>query len=100
MKRRIDKILEMPEEVYSNIPKLTVTGFNEIPLVGVIKASAAGSTNTGALVKEAQLQGTQAYETLELDYTAWVARKNDTVIPTVFVNWIVPASETVAKPAE
>jgi hypothetical protein len=28
-----------------------VTGFNEIPLVGVIKASAAGSTITGALVK-------------------------------------------------
>lgn len=32
MKRRIDKILEMPEEVYSNIPKLTVTGFNEMIL--------------------------------------------------------------------
>lgn len=32
MKRRIDKILEMPEEVYSNIPKLTVIGFNEMIL--------------------------------------------------------------------
>ena len=32
MKRRIDKILEMPEEVYSNISKLTVTGFNEMIL--------------------------------------------------------------------
>ena len=31
-KRRLDKILEMPEEVYSNIPKLTITGFNEIVL--------------------------------------------------------------------
>lgn len=32
MKRRIDKILEMPEEIYSNIPKLTITGFNEMLL--------------------------------------------------------------------
>ena len=32
MKRRLDKILEMPEEVYSNTPKLTITGFNEIML--------------------------------------------------------------------
>ena len=32
MKRRLDKILEMPEEVYSNIPKVTITGFNEIVL--------------------------------------------------------------------
>lgn len=32
MKRRIDKILEMPEEVYSKIPKLTITGFNEMIL--------------------------------------------------------------------
>ena len=31
-KRRLDKILEMPEEVYSNIPKLTITGFKEIVL--------------------------------------------------------------------
>ena len=31
-KRRLDKILEMPEEVYSNIPKLTITGFNEMVL--------------------------------------------------------------------
>ena len=31
-KRRLDKILEMPEEIYSNIPKLTITGFNEIVL--------------------------------------------------------------------
>ena len=31
-KRRLDKILEMPEEVYSNIPKLTIIGFNEIVL--------------------------------------------------------------------
>ena len=31
-KRRLDKILEMPEEIYSNTPKLTITGFNEIIL--------------------------------------------------------------------
>jgi len=29
-KNRIDKILELPEEVYSNIPKVTITGFNEL----------------------------------------------------------------------
>ena len=32
MKRRLDKILEMPEEVYSNTTKLTITGFNEMIL--------------------------------------------------------------------
>jgi len=31
-KRRLDKILEIPEEVYSNTPKLTITGFNEMVL--------------------------------------------------------------------
>ena len=31
-KRKLDKILEMPEEIYSNIPKLTITGFNEMVL--------------------------------------------------------------------
>ncbi len=31
-KKRLDKILEMPEEIYSNTPKLTITGFNEIVL--------------------------------------------------------------------
>ena len=31
-KRRLDKILEMPEELYTNTPKLTITGFNEIVL--------------------------------------------------------------------
>ena len=29
-KNRLDKILELPQEVYSNVPKLTITGFNEI----------------------------------------------------------------------
>ena len=29
-KKRLDKILEIPEEVYSNTPKITITGFNEI----------------------------------------------------------------------
>ena len=28
--KKIDKILEMPKEVCSNIPKLTITGFEEI----------------------------------------------------------------------
>ena len=32
MRRRLDKILEMPEEVYSNTPKVTITGFNEMVL--------------------------------------------------------------------
>ena len=32
MRRRLDKILEMPEEVYSNTPKVTITGFNEMIL--------------------------------------------------------------------
>ncbi|MCI8273707.1 MAG: sporulation protein YqfC [Clostridia bacterium] len=27
---KIDKILEMPQEIYSDRPKLTITGFNEI----------------------------------------------------------------------
>ncbi len=31
-KRKLEKILEMPEEVYSNTPKITITGFNEIVL--------------------------------------------------------------------
>lgn len=31
-KKRLDKILEMPEELYTNTPKLTITGFNEIVL--------------------------------------------------------------------
>ena len=32
MKRnnKLDKLLEMPKEVYSNVPKVTITGFNEI----------------------------------------------------------------------
>ena len=31
-KKRIDKILEIPQEVYTNVPKITITGFNEIIL--------------------------------------------------------------------
>ena len=27
---KIDKILEMPKEVYSDIPKITITGFDEM----------------------------------------------------------------------
>ena len=27
---KIDKMLEMPEEIYSNVPKLTIKGFEEI----------------------------------------------------------------------
>lgn len=29
---KIGKILELPQEVYSDIPKITITGFNEIIL--------------------------------------------------------------------
>ena len=34
MKKRnkIERILEIPEEVYSNVPKVTITGFNELIL--------------------------------------------------------------------
>lgn len=28
--RKIDQILEMPQEVYSDIPKVIITGFNEM----------------------------------------------------------------------
>ena len=28
--RKIDKILEMPQEVYTNVPKFIITGFEEI----------------------------------------------------------------------
>lgn len=27
---KIDRILEMPQEVYSDLPKITITGFNEV----------------------------------------------------------------------
>ena len=29
---KLERILEIPQEVYSNIPKLTITGFNEMIL--------------------------------------------------------------------
>ena len=29
---RIDRILEMPQEVYSNIPKITITVFEEMTI--------------------------------------------------------------------
>ena len=31
-KNKIEKMLEIPEEVYSNVPKVTITGFNELIL--------------------------------------------------------------------
>lgn len=31
-KKRLDKFLEIPEEVCSNTPKITITGFNEVIL--------------------------------------------------------------------
>ena len=31
-KWRLDKILEIPEEIYTNTPKITITGFSEIIL--------------------------------------------------------------------
>ena len=27
---RIDRVLEIPQEIYSNVPKITITGFNEM----------------------------------------------------------------------
>ena len=27
---RIDKILELPQEVYTNVPKVVITGFDEM----------------------------------------------------------------------
>ena len=32
MRKRIDKILEMPAEVCTNAPKLTIIGFDEVIL--------------------------------------------------------------------
>lgn len=29
-KNKIERMLEIPEEVYSNVPKVTITGFNEL----------------------------------------------------------------------
>ena len=31
-RNKIERILEIPEEVYSNVPKVTITGFNELIL--------------------------------------------------------------------
>ena len=31
-RKRLENILELPQEVYSDIPKLTITGFNELIL--------------------------------------------------------------------
>lgn len=31
-KHKIERILELPQEVYSNMPKITITGFNELIL--------------------------------------------------------------------
>ena len=31
-KKKLDKILEIPQEIYTNTPKITITGFNEIIL--------------------------------------------------------------------
>ena len=31
-RKRLENILELPQEVYSDIPKLTITGFNELRL--------------------------------------------------------------------
>ena len=31
-KKRLDKILEIPQEIYTNTPKITITEFNEIIL--------------------------------------------------------------------
>ena len=59
-------------------------------------------TETGnASIARATLESAAIYEnaSILLDYTSWIARSNGSPIPTVFVDWIVPASQTVAKPA-
>lgn len=54
-KKRIDKILEIPQEVYTNTPKITITGFNEIILEnykGILEYEeffASISTNIGVV---------------------------------------------------
>jgi len=57
-------------------------------------------TDCASLLKS-ELQGAAIYNNanIKLDYTSWIARSNGSPIPTVFVDWIVPASQTVAKPA-
>ena len=30
MKKRLEKILEFPEEIYTNSPKITIVGFDEM----------------------------------------------------------------------
>jgi hypothetical protein len=71
-------------------------------IVGTVNASAAVTQTGNVTIEPTALVGSAVYNnaTVALDYTVWIARKNDVVVPTVFVNWIVPASETVAKPAE
>ena len=69
-------------------------------LIGIDKGSASTSTTaTSSLVSYASLKGAEIYSNsnIDLDYTTWVARTNDTPIPRVFVNWIIPMSETVEK---
>lgn len=54
-RNRIEKILELPQEVYSGIPKLTTIGFNEIILEnykGILEYEecfASISTNIGII---------------------------------------------------
>ena len=54
-KKRLDKLLEIPEEVYSNVPKITIVGFNEIVLEnykGILEYEeffASISTNIGVI---------------------------------------------------
>ena len=32
---KINRMLEMPQEVYSDMPKITITGFNEMIIVNI-----------------------------------------------------------------
>jgi len=52
-----------------------------------------------AVLLKTELQGDTIYDNtnISLDYTSWIARKNGSPIPKVFVDWIVMESETVEK---
>ena len=48
-KNRLEKLLEIPEEVYSNEPKITITGFHELILENYKEFFASISTYIGVV---------------------------------------------------
>ena len=64
-------------------------------------ANSVVTESGNAAIARTTLESAAIYEnaSILLDYTSWIARSNGSPIPTVFVDWIVPASQTVAKPA-